>query len=75
MQCNYELINLMCAADLSCPADPDRPRAASPRRNAEPDVQYGRPNGCVVIRHFQTLYLELVGAFEPSCASRLPCFY
>ena len=34
----------MCPADLSCPADPDRPRAASSRSNAEPDVQYGRPN-------------------------------
>ena len=36
----------MCPADLSCPADPDRPRAASSRSNAEPDVQYGRPK-CV----------------------------
>ena len=33
----------MCPADLSCPAIRPPPRAASPRGNAEPDLQYGRP--------------------------------
>ena len=50
---------------MSCPADPPRPRAASSTRNAEHNLQYGRPYVRVVLQFHEKKEQVSWGSLHP----------